>query len=477
MPKKQAVYPLTLAVLIPLLLFPPHITARAENDHTEVSASPETDSVSSSDHSGEVSPEPSPGSNSTPDPEPNLDSDPAPSSTVETSTTTLNESTEPEPTEPEPTDPDSAGADDTPDSANSPPESAECPVDQDSTNPEMTPDNCVDPATTCASDSATDPDSENNNDSGDHADDATVMESAAESKPESNAFPEPGTPEGEVATATSAPDAAVPGNSYLAVVAPVDNALLQAGEEARLRATFIELSTITKLASARLYIPESLTVNKAAGVEISEDWGFSWDEPDTGSGFSAVLSIWALIDGAILDGSVNAKDQTVTATFSATPSANQEHNFVTDAWQDRAVDDVTGAGTGVGTTVNNYAAGYNEPRLNVAVSTPAGLNQVRDNLNWHYVQQADLDLTDYSDGEGWQPIGSYTQPFYGAYNGNSHTISNLTINRSTEEYCGYSCRASIPVRYPAGNGKRNSRSRRLLCRRPGRSQLPLSYRE
>ena len=51
----------------------------------------------------------------------------------------------------------------------------------------------------------------------------------------------------------------------------------------------------------------------------------------------------------------------------------------------------------------------------------------------HYqlVNDLDLDLVAYGN-----PIGNSSTPFIGTFDGNGHTISNLTINLSTTEYVG-----------------------------------------
>ena len=45
----------------------------------------------------------------------------------------------------------------------------------------------------------------------------------------------------------------------------------------------------------------------------------------------------------------------------------------------------------------------------------------------HYILTVDIDLT----GESWTPIGTMTTPFTGSFDGNSHTISNLTLAYTT----------------------------------------------
>lgn len=56
------------------------------------------------------------------------------------------------------------------------------------------------------------------------------------------------------------------------------------------------------------------------------------------------------------------------------------------------------------------------------------INSVEDlqnmEMNKSYILNADLDLT----GLAWQPIGSYLNPYLGNFDGNGHTISNLTIS-------------------------------------------------
>ena len=71
------------------------------------------------------------------------------------------------------------------------------------------------------------------------------------------------------------------------------------------------------------------------------------------------------------------------------------------------------------------------------VETAADLNGVRDYLSAHFKQVADIDLSGYAN---WVPIGTYVSgqqaEFRGTYDGNGHTISNLTINRTSKLYIG-----------------------------------------
>ena len=50
----------------------------------------------------------------------------------------------------------------------------------------------------------------------------------------------------------------------------------------------------------------------------------------------------------------------------------------------------------------------------------------------HYRLIDNIDLTGYSSGEGWNPIGNFSAQFKGSFDGNGNTISNLYINRTGE---------------------------------------------
>lgn len=64
------------------------------------------------------------------------------------------------------------------------------------------------------------------------------------------------------------------------------------------------------------------------------------------------------------------------------------------------------------------------------VATAAQLNGIRNQTGSHFVQTADIDLSDYAQGEGWEPIGPI---FGGSYDGGGYTISSLSIDRSDEK--------------------------------------------
>ena len=69
----------------------------------------------------------------------------------------------------------------------------------------------------------------------------------------------------------------------------------------------------------------------------------------------------------------------------------------------------------------------------IEISTASGLSDIRLDLAADYILTADIDLTSITN---WEPIGAQGTPFTGTLDGNGHTISNLTIDRSTTDYIG-----------------------------------------
>lgn len=70
------------------------------------------------------------------------------------------------------------------------------------------------------------------------------------------------------------------------------------------------------------------------------------------------------------------------------------------------------------------------------VLTADDLNRVRNNLDAHYIQGADIDLSDYSLDSGWEPIGTSSTPFEGTFDGNHYRITGLVINSTASANIG-----------------------------------------
>jgi hypothetical protein len=93
--------------------------------------------------------------------------------------------------------------------------------------------------------------------------------------------------------------------------------------------------------------------------------------------------------------------------------------------------------------ITNFAGGSGTEFDPYQVETAEHLNNVRlylgeANASVYFIQTANIDLgvSPWNEGEGWVPIGTNTSLFYGHYNGDSHVVQNMVINRSTNLYQG-----------------------------------------
>lgn len=71
----------------------------------------------------------------------------------------------------------------------------------------------------------------------------------------------------------------------------------------------------------------------------------------------------------------------------------------------------------------------------LAIGTEEELDAVRNNMYGNYILTNDIELTKY-----WIPLGTASRPFYGSFNGNGHTISELDIQLDLEywyQYAGF----------------------------------------
>lgn len=75
------------------------------------------------------------------------------------------------------------------------------------------------------------------------------------------------------------------------------------------------------------------------------------------------------------------------------------------------------AAGGSGTTADPYQ-----------IETAAELQSIQNDLSAAYILMADIDLTSIT----WSPIGSASTPFFGSFDGNGKTISNLTLSSTTQ---------------------------------------------
>lgn len=85
---------------------------------------------------------------------------------------------------------------------------------------------------------------------------------------------------------------------------------------------------------------------------------------------------------------------------------------------------------------DSFAGGSGTEADPYQVETAGHLYIVRNHLDKHFIQTADIDLSAFSEGEGWEPIGvwygeGYTENaiFVGSYDGDGYSIYNLRIDK------------------------------------------------
>lgn len=64
------------------------------------------------------------------------------------------------------------------------------------------------------------------------------------------------------------------------------------------------------------------------------------------------------------------------------------------------------------------------------------LQAMQDYPDSHFILMDDIDASSTSSGDGFDPVGDQATPFTGSFDGNGFIISDLSINRSTEQYVG-----------------------------------------
>lgn len=68
----------------------------------------------------------------------------------------------------------------------------------------------------------------------------------------------------------------------------------------------------------------------------------------------------------------------------------------------------------------------------VYINSAQDMELIRNNPSGYYKLSADIDMSIYSEGDGWNPI----EKFSGVFDGRGYKIQNLKINRNSERYCG-----------------------------------------
>lgn len=122
-----------------------------------------------------------------------------------------------------------------------------------------------------------------------------------------------------------------------------------------------------------------------------------------------------------------------------TPVASDVGKFikVVATGRDSYMGSVTSSATVAVLEEINFAGGNGTVDDPYQVATAKQLSNVRNYLNKHYKQTADikLDIAPWNEGYGWEPIGNNAKSFRGSYDGNGFKVSGLTIN-SNADYKG-----------------------------------------
>jgi len=169
---------------------------------------------------------------------------------------------------------------------------------------------------------------------------------------------------------------------------------------------------------------------------LSTPGGGGGGAPGSPATYTLTLTANPAIGGTVTD-NTNAGPYTAGTTVSVTAAADNGYQFVN--WTvggDEVSTDATFNFTmpAANTTLvanfapeapSDFAGGSGTEADPYRVATAVQLNRVRDYPDKRFVQTADIDLSGYSSGEGWEPIIGFT----GFFDGGGYTISNLTINR------------------------------------------------
>jgi|GEM_PF-1391206 len=174
----------------------------------------------------------------------------------------------------------------------------------------------------------------------------------------------------------------------------------------------------------------SLNVTDAGGVAQELDRVFSGNSGAysvrVGSETDQVkVSGTPLTAGSI----VSVEGGTGSETLDLNPGENVFEIKVSDA------DDPAALNAVYKLTVNREDGSAKYPHR---ITTADQLSKIGDSsvgygLDDSYELEADLDLSAFSAAAGWAPIGSRTSPFEGVFEGDGHTIANVSINRPASD--------------------------------------------
>ncbi len=189
----------------------------------------------------------------------------------------------------------------------------------------------------------------------------------------------------------------------------------------------------------RDFVPVLLPPTNLVATDQDSEVLLSWNSPLGGTPDS--YQVWRLQPGQeIYEDSWALVSDAVTDTMAIDPLW-QDMAAGTYKWAVRATYP-SGSSAAVFSNelikANGFAGGSGTEADPYQVATAEHLNNVRNHLDAHFIQTANisLDFSPWNVGSGWLPIGDDTSPFTGFYNGNSVHISDIYINRSESDFQG-----------------------------------------
>ena len=149
------------------------------------------------------------------------------------------------------------------------------------------------------------------------------------------------------------------------------------------------------------------------------------------STFNAGTGVWTA-SGPIADVNVLLSGLTFTSDASSSISSFTLGVNISDG-----IASTSGTKTFTSNPLIFSGAGSGAPNDPYIITSCTQLQEMKNNLTASYKLSGDIDCSDtvnWNGGKGFEPVGTSTAPFTGTFDGDSHTISNLTILRADDIY-------------------------------------------
>jgi hypothetical protein len=166
----------------------------------------------------------------------------------------------------------------------------------------------------------------------------------------------------------------------------------------------------------------------------NESLTLTWNDPETGFDHIKIVDSNGLLIWNILNKAIEESDPIIIAAGVQTYAFTHLKNGHAYTYKVQSVDAGGTVTSELSVTATPVMAGA--PSNAVYIYNNAEMNNVRNDLSGYYILMKDLDLSAYSSGEGWVPIGTDTSGFSGTFDGNSHLLYKFTINRTAGSYQG-----------------------------------------